>query len=190
MSWWTGIQHADKVLVWLSWYSGVGCIYMSWYSGLGSIYMSWHGGKGSSYSCCTWAGIGGVGSNPPDDPVKPPATALAGAANWTALDSSGIVPEQTTAMCISQFWNKNSCMQLECMHQVSEIVHFRYPETLASICILSTHNQIGVHSTTVYSDCHGYFFIKCYDEILTCCSDEGITTENTTEERHLLQWYI
>ena len=30
---------------------------------------------------CTWAGIGGVGSNPPDDPVKPPATALAGAAS-------------------------------------------------------------------------------------------------------------
>lgn len=29
----------------------------------------------------TCAGMGGVGSNPPDDPVKPPATALAGAAN-------------------------------------------------------------------------------------------------------------
>lgn len=29
----------------------------------------------------TCAGMGGVGSNPPDDPVKPPATALAGAAS-------------------------------------------------------------------------------------------------------------
>lgn len=43
----------------------------------------------STYTC---AGMGGVGRSPPDDPVKPPATALAGAANWTALDSSGIVP--------------------------------------------------------------------------------------------------
>ena len=40
----------------------------------------------------TWAGMGGVGRSPPDDPVNPPATALAGAANWTAWDSSGIVP--------------------------------------------------------------------------------------------------
>ena len=29
----------------------------------------------------TCAGMGGVGSKPPDDPGKPPATALAGAAN-------------------------------------------------------------------------------------------------------------
>ena len=41
----------------------------------------------------TCAGMGGVGSKPPDDPGKPPATALAGAANCTASDSFGIVPE-------------------------------------------------------------------------------------------------
>ena len=40
----------------------------------------------------TCAGIGGVGRSPPEDPLKPPATALAGAANCTAFDSSGIVP--------------------------------------------------------------------------------------------------
>ena len=41
----------------------------------------------------TCAGMGGVGSKPPDDPGKPPATALAGAANCTASDSFGIVPD-------------------------------------------------------------------------------------------------
>ena len=52
----------------------------------------------SIHSTC--ANPGGVGNNPPEPPGIPPAIALAGAAIWRALDSSGMVPNKNAQLGI------------------------------------------------------------------------------------------